>query len=176
MDTCKMTMRWSFSTCVLTRHHFRDHSPRDGKNLHFFQLIKACGVVFNFSVPLAGFLSTEAVFLCGNGYSVTLEQLRKHNAIEHDASLSRQDASTGNAWDVDPKAVAALTAECSSEQGLTFDDLCRYRAKLELKLEGGKLDWFHHIVAKGEGCLTIGVLGQGGGEDGTAVSSAVSIV
>lgn len=151
---------------ILTR---RNRRPRDGKNLGFFQLIEKCGEVFNFSAPLAALLSTEAMLLCGNGYSVTLEQLRKHNGIEHDASLSRADAVSGNAWTPDPKVIAAFLAECSSEEGLTFDDLCRYRAKLELALPEGKLDWFHNIVARGEACLTIGVLGTGGGEDGTAV-------
>jgi len=144
--------------------------PRDGRNLNFIQLVRVQCEVFNMSIPLAASLAFEAVFLCGNGLTVDLRQLRKHNAIEHDASLSRDDVDlTGNSWSVDPKLVAKMIAEYSSPEGLTFKDMARVRVKREKMLANvtKRLDWTHNKIALGEACLTIGIWGLGGGDDMT---------
>ncbi|KIM33590.1 hypothetical protein M408DRAFT_60998 [Serendipita vermifera MAFF 305830] len=63
--------------------------PRDGKNISIPQLVKALTGVYNLSYPLAFALASLGVILCGHGLYLDLEGLRKHNVIEHDASMVR---------------------------------------------------------------------------------------
>jgi len=141
---------------------------RDGRNLNLYTLIKAQVEVFNFSIPLASILSLGGLFICGNGLTVTLDQLKLHSwiSIEHDASLGRQDIRTGNNWTIDPKLVQAMVDECSSPKGLTFQDIARLRVHREATLPA-PMDKLHVGVAIREACLTIAQLGQGGGADQT---------
>jgi len=103
----------------------------------------------------------EAVFLCGNGRTVDLHQLRKHNVIEHDASLSRDDILTGDSWTVDRRLISDMYPE-GSDRGLTFKDIAAVRVKRERLLPKGRLDWAHNRIALGEASLVIGVWGLGG--------------
>ncbi|KAF8332681.1 Chloroperoxidase [Cantharellus anzutake] len=140
--------------------------PRDGRNLHFWQLVKIQTEVFNISTPLAVSLAFEAIFLCGNGMTCDMKQLRKHNHIEHDASLSRLDA-PGNSWSRNPHLIHEMMFRFSSPKGLTFNDIAKVRVAREklLRTKTGRLDFFHNRIALGEACLVIGVWGEGGGED-----------
>jgi len=142
--------------------------PRDGRNMYFRQLINVQTEIFNISVPLAASLAFEAVFLCGNGMTVDMKQLRKHNHIEHDASLSRLDA-PGNSWSRNAHLVDEMIHHFSSPQGLTFRDVAMVRVAREklLKTKTGRLDWVHNRIALGEACFVISVWGQGGEEDFT---------
>jgi len=144
------------------------HIPRDGRNLYFHQLVNVQTQVFNISVPLAASLAFEAVFLCGNGITVDMKQLRKHNHIEHDASLSRLDA-PGNSWSRNAHLVDEMMYEFSSPQGMTFRDIAKVRVAREklLTTKTGRLDWVHNRIALGEACLVTSVWGQGGEEDFT---------
>jgi len=139
---------------------------RDGRGLTLYALVKAQVEVFNISYPLALSLAVEAVFLCGNGLTATLEQVRAHNRIEHDASLSREDV-PGNSWQRDPELIKLLIADSGTIEGLSFKDMARVRVRREKTLKGRHLDFAHLRIALGEACLTIGVWGFGGGEDMT---------
>jgi len=139
---------------------------RDGRNLNLYTLVKAQVEVFNISYPLALSLAIEAVFLCGNGLTADLKQVRAHNKIEHDASLSRDDV-PGNSWQRNPELVNLLIADSGTIEGLSFKDMARVRVRREKTLGNKHLDFAHMRIALGEACLTIGVWGFGGGEDMT---------
>ncbi|KAF9520336.1 hypothetical protein BS47DRAFT_1254540, partial [Hydnum rufescens UP504] len=139
---------------------------RDGRNLNLYTLVKAQVEVFNISYPLALSLAIEAVFLCGNGLTADLKQVRAHNKIEHDASLSRDDV-PGNSWQRNPELVNSLIADSGTIEGLSFKDMARVRVRREKTLGNKHLDFAHLRIALGEACLTIGVWGFGGGEDMT---------
>ena len=62
-------------------------SPRDGKNISFFQLKNAIMEVYGLSSPFAATLAIGGVVKCGNGFRVNLGDLAAHNNIEHDASM-----------------------------------------------------------------------------------------
>jgi len=119
------------------------------------------------SIPLAASLAFEAVFLCGNGINVDMKQLRKHNHIEHDASLSRLDA-PGNSWSRNAHLIKEMICEFSSSQGLKFEDIAKVRVAREklLKTKTGRLDWVHNRIALGEASLVIGIWGKGDDLDG----------
>lgn len=64
-----------------------DGRPRDGKNISTTEFVSAITRIYNISYPLAYGLAIGGVALCGHGTRLDLEELRKHNAIEHDASI-----------------------------------------------------------------------------------------
>jgi hypothetical protein len=71
--------------------------PRDGRNLTIPMLVKAIGGGLNVSAEVATSLSTIGLTLSKSPSSgaFDLDDLNKHNAIEHDASLSRKDYDLG---------------------------------------------------------------------------------
>ncbi|KAG9293452.1 hypothetical protein G9A89_009176 [Geosiphon pyriformis] len=70
--------------------------PRDGKNLSIFTLTSAVWQVYRLDILVAGFLSSNAVLMLGSNGKINLDDLFKHNVIEHDASLTRNDLYDGN--------------------------------------------------------------------------------
>lgn len=74
-----------------------DILPRDGLNYSVPMLVKALGEAINVSSELATSLATLGVGLGSNPADGTfdLDDLEKHNALEHDASLSRKDYDLG---------------------------------------------------------------------------------
>lgn len=69
--------------------------PHDGKNISFRQLNTAVRQSFNFAPSFCFFVPHFAADFLGRSYlhdKFDLEELSKHNAIEHDASLTRHDA------------------------------------------------------------------------------------
>ncbi|EMD40830.1 heme-thiolate peroxidase [Gelatoporia subvermispora B] len=85
--------RYSRSPCpglnALANHGF---IPRYGQKITILELIHAICVVYNFSWLLAFVLALAGVMTCGNGWSVSLHDLAKHNVIEHDRSMVHDDA------------------------------------------------------------------------------------
>lgn len=142
---------------TLANHSYLNH---DGKGLTASQLIRAQVDLFHISYPLAASLAISSILLLGNGRTVTLEQLRKHQKIEHDASLSRHDASTGNNYSIVPELVEQLLADASwtisgsGEPGIIFRDLARARATRNATLTK-PLDAIHSGLALSESALII---------------------
>jgi hypothetical protein len=69
--------------------------PHDGKNITFRQLNTVVRQSFNFAPSFCFFVPTFAANFLNRSYwtdSFDLAELSKHNAIEHDASLTRHDA------------------------------------------------------------------------------------
>ncbi|KAF6826415.1 hypothetical protein CPLU01_09700 [Colletotrichum plurivorum] len=74
--------------------------PRDGKSIKMDDLISGLGKALNFDEALVRTLGTPAFATSTTGDATTfnLDDIAKHNVIEHDGSLSRADfAVTGNA-------------------------------------------------------------------------------
>jgi len=68
--------------------------PHDGKNIAFSQLNHCIRATFNFAPSFCFFVPKFAADFLDKSYwsdTFDLEELSKHNAIEHDASLTRQD-------------------------------------------------------------------------------------
>lgn len=69
--------------------------PHDGKNITFRDLNTTVRQTFNFAPSFCFFVPKFSADFLGRSYwtdRFDLAELSKHNAIEHDASLTRQDA------------------------------------------------------------------------------------
>ena len=69
--------------------------PHDGKNITFRELNTTVRQTFNFAPSFCFFVPKFSADFLGRSYwsdRFDLAELSKHNAIEHDASLTRQDA------------------------------------------------------------------------------------
>jgi len=138
-------------------------SNRDGRKLTIHALVDAMQRVYNFTKPLAYLLALSGVFLCGNGRTVNLDRLAKHNVIEHDASLSRQDAQPSDDYSpipADPNLVAHLM-RVSPETFLVLKDLAVARVIRESRAVSGPLGSLHAEIARAESGLILQVFGGG---------------
>ncbi|KAB8236469.1 peroxidase family protein [Aspergillus alliaceus] len=80
---------------TLANHGFL---PHDGRNLTRHNVVKGLSAALNFNASLASLMFDMAIIVNPepNATFFTLDQLNKHNLLEHDASLSRTDAYFGN--------------------------------------------------------------------------------
>ncbi|TFY81444.1 putative heme-thiolate peroxidase [Hericium alpestre] len=111
-------------------------------------------------------LSVVGVVMCGKGWKLDLEGLAKHDRIEHDASLTHDDAAPGAAYAptaVDSKLLQALLQQSSDGRGLTLQDLTKARAARDASLKK-PLDGFHDAIAQGEVALTFELFKDAQGE------------
>ncbi|KAH7075033.1 Chloroperoxidase [Paraphoma chrysanthemicola] len=108
--------------------------PHDGKNITFKQLNTVVRQSFNFAPSFCFFVPKFAADFLGRSYwsdSFDLAELSKHNAIEHDASLTRRDAAlVPDQGKPDLELVAELLAGATGRDGdgralLTKADLSR---------------------------------------------------
>ncbi|KAI1376432.1 glycosyl hydrolase family 61-domain-containing protein [Hypoxylon crocopeplum] len=80
---------------TLANHGFLQH---DGRNITREVVISAMGNALNFDEALANVMFEQAIGVNPepNATYFTLDNLNRHNVLEHDASLSRTDAFFGN--------------------------------------------------------------------------------
>lgn len=80
---------------TLANHGFL---PRDGHNITKDNAVAALGNGLNFDATLAGIMWEQALVANPepNATFFTLDNLNRHNVLEHDASISRTDAYFGN--------------------------------------------------------------------------------
>lgn len=98
--------------------------------------------------------------------TVNLEDLGKHNAIEHDGSLTRKDESQGDSLRLDPALLQAMLDD-SSTDFLDFNTLGRSRARLEKDMAARglpPLDGKADFIAYGEAALILQTFGQHTGQ------------
>ncbi|TDL21128.1 Cloroperoxidase [Rickenella mellea] len=110
--------------------------PHNGKNLSIMTLVRAMKSVYNLSTALSLLLAIGGTILCGNWLSLNLHDLALHNRIEHDASLTHEDALHGHKYapiDVDQSLVSDML-DCSPADDLTLEDLARVRARRDMTL------------------------------------------
>ena len=118
--------------------------------------------MYRFTIPLAYLLALAGVFLCGDGRTINLDCLAKHNVIEHDASLSRQDTQPPHDYapiPADPNLVAQLM-RVSSKSFLVLNDLAVFRVVRESQALGGPLSILHAEIARAESSLILQVFGN----------------
>jgi hypothetical protein len=85
-------------------------SPRDGKNISNERMEAALMAGYNMSHPLATFVTSIILPSVGKPGATTFDliDLRKHNAIEHDVSLTRHDIAQGDNYTFQPEMLKAL--------------------------------------------------------------------
>lgn len=99
--------------------------------------------------------------------SIDLKDLNQHDAIEHDASLTRDDAKSGDNHSMQPALLQALLDDSQGEF-LTTESLAKSRARREkdsLSKGSPKLGLKQNALAYGEAALLLQTLGKQ--EDGT---------
>lgn len=132
--------------------------PRDGKQINADIIIAALRKAFNLSRPLAFFLTRGATTLLGqSGKYFCLEDLARHNRVEHDASIYHKDASARDEYA--PITVSTEMLEQmfdDSENGIwmTPEDVARARVRREATYPKG-LDTIHAEVARGEMAIVL---------------------
>ncbi len=107
-------------------------------------------------------LSIVGTFLCGRHFTIDLEDLARHNVIEHDASLTHANAIPNGRYapvHVDKKRLQDLLNVSRNSKVLTFDDLVTVRANRDITL-GRPLNKAHSIIARGEVALTVQTFGD----------------
>ncbi|KZT12576.1 Cloroperoxidase [Laetiporus sulphureus 93-53] len=143
---------------ALANHNYL---PHDGRRISIPQLVRALTSVYSLSFPLAIILAVVGVFKCGGWWHIDLHDLAKHNAIEHDGSLTHDDTPRGSTFapiEVDSKLVHQLLSVSPCEW-LTLSDFAKARAERDQQMQT-PLDALHAEIARGEAVLTMEVLGQ----------------
>lgn len=117
------------------------------------------------SLLLAIILAVPGIWLCGNVWrlNVSLEDLAKHDALEHDGSLAHTDVPPDFRYAPCPPDHAKLKqlVDASSDgQSLTFDELVGRRAAMDAELVR-PFRFFHALVSKLETALLYNTLGHG---------------
>ncbi|KZP13757.1 Cloroperoxidase [Athelia psychrophila] len=101
---------------------------RDGRNISFVELTRTVQATYNFAPTFSFFLPNYAARFMHRSYSTgtfDLHELDKHNEIEHDASLMREDAYLEpDQSKIAPPLVEDLLARASGPSGeLTAKDI-----------------------------------------------------
>jgi hypothetical protein len=146
----------------LANHGFINHN---GQGILSTDLSAALSEVYHTSLPINTVLLTGGVALSHiNLFDVDLAQLGLHNGIEHDASLGHADANGAEFAPTVPDTARIDEFLAQNPDGITVETL----AKRRVELEGATpLDNIHDTIAKGEGALTVLIMGDTGGQDGT---------
>lgn len=180
MATC--TFSTSLSKWPQTNVALR--SPRDGKNIGFFDLLWGLKECYNLSTPLAIVLSLGNYILLKTVRRVSLYEIGAHGKIEHDASLVHEDTPAGEEFapiKIHPEWVDQLIADVKTrkEEGegpdagnkrtlMDAEDVARARVRRE-KLSS-PLDGLHAEIARGEMAIALGMWEvQVGGNKGVPV-------
>ncbi|KAI0053624.1 Cloroperoxidase [Auriscalpium vulgare] len=135
--------------------------PHNGRNITAPQLIRALRQVYHVSLPFATLLSLGGTVWCGSGWRLDLEDLAKHDHIEHNASLTHADAPEGNIYAPIPvdKELLQDMLDTSETDYLTFDDLVKTRVQRDQTLVE-PLNNTHTTISRGEVVLTVEALGD----------------
>jgi hypothetical protein len=144
---------------------------RDGKNLSAQDVTRGLRNCYGLSGPLAYFLSYVGFAILHKFGRISLYEIGKHNAVEHNASLVHFDTPNSEKLapiEIDPKLVELLCAdvrptakevEAKSKSGERFlmnaEDVARARIRREK--ECGTIDSVHQEIARGEMAIILGV-------------------
>jgi hypothetical protein len=107
-------------------------------------------------------LSIVGTFVCGRHFKIDLEDLARHNVIEHDASLTRANAIPNGRYapvNADKELLQNILDTSPNPDVITFDDLVTARANRDKTLIR-PLSKVHSIIAQGEVALTVQTLGD----------------
>lgn len=164
------------------------HFPRDGRNITFAMMEKKFLEVMGLSPEMTAILAIAALTVRDNETSVifgvrsnfgtrapgeklddgevyiNLDQLDRHGAIEHDASLVRLDYAQGDNHNIQPYLVDQFLAASSDGQHITQEDMGHFRRKRFQDQKAANLA-FHftpkeETIAFGEVGLVVGLFGE----------------
>jgi len=145
-------------------------SPQSGKNITLDMFKSALNEVYNVDPSFAQTLATNALqgvpHVEAGPNALNLADLNKHDVIEHDASLTRNDAIQGDNHSVQPGLVQALLDDAQGDY-LTVSSLAKSRARRDAdskKAGSPSLGVKMQTLANGEAALILQVLGHLGGK------------
>lgn len=144
---------------------------RDGKNLSIMDLTLGLMAGYNLSFPLAIFLSVGGFILLKRIRRISLFELGKHDAVEHNASLVHKDTPPHEKYapiEIQEGLVQQLIADAKTgnEEGegpeagdrrtlMDASDVARARVRREKS--SPPLDAVHAEIARGEMAIILGV-------------------
>ncbi|KAJ7077234.1 Chloroperoxidase [Mycena epipterygia] len=146
--------------------------PHDGRNIKFTDMAQAVQMAYNFSPTFSRFVPSFSAGILHRKYQTDmcdLAELNLHNGIEHDASLTRQDAKYDP--DQDKPYLPFITEFLASASGkdhdgnpvLTAADLSRYLGKRRSEGKASNPDFtlgkFHKIVGSTNSSTLITIFG-----------------
>ncbi|KZT23254.1 Cloroperoxidase [Neolentinus lepideus HHB14362 ss-1] len=134
--------------------------PHDGRNIRPRVLINALQEGYNLTYLLAAFLTYGGFTLLGQFAQVSLDDLCRHNRVEHNASLVHEDTRPGSEYA--PKVplveyMQALEADSSDGKYITNFDVAKARVRRET--ESADVDAIHAEIARGEMALVLRIFG-----------------
>ncbi|KAF3905012.1 Chloroperoxidase [Arthrobotrys entomopaga] len=146
--------------------------PHDGKNIKFSDLNHRIRETFNFAPTFCFFVPKFAADFLNRSYwkdTFDLEEINLHNAIEHDGSLTRQDAAlVPDQGKPDLKLVHDLLAEATGKMPdgsarLTIPDLSRALSKRRVDAKKTNKDYsesfFHNIFGSSNSSTMLTLFG-----------------
>jgi hypothetical protein len=131
--------------------------PHDGKDISFTELSTKIRQTYNFASTFCYFVPKSAADFLNRSYwtgRFNLEELSLHNAIEHDASLTRQDtALVPDQGKPDLKLVQDLLKEATGKMPdgsprLTMSDLSRALSKRRVDARKTNKDYTESLYHK----------------------------
>ena len=139
-------------------HHICAHRPRDGKQLNATILLNGLEHGYGLSSVLAHVLVYGGIALLGQVGSFGLDDLARHNRIEHDASLVHDDTPDRDEYAplaVNQTLVEQFLEQAKDKKAMTVEDVARARVWRESKCPG--LDKLHSEIARGEMAIVLGL-------------------
>ena len=136
--------------------------PRDGKQLTAPILIRALQECYGLSTPLAEFLVHGGIYLLGQEGAFGLDDLARHNRIEHDASLVHDDAKGRDEYaPISPNLQLVKNLLLHSKDGrvMTVEDVAR--ARVERESQCPVLNCMQAEIARGEMAIALDLFGHG---------------
>lgn len=141
-------------------------SPRNGRNISGGDLVRAMSATYNVSTPLGYIVAYGTLFLIGKLFHrVSLNDLAYHHGVEHDASLTRQNAlpaAKHGPTHACPVLCKQLLDDAHDGGYYTVEELSKARIRRE-KEPGTSMDELRKEIARGEAALALNLFG---GEDG----------
>jgi len=135
--------------------------PRDGKQLTASVLIRGLEEGYGLSGPLANVLAIGGVALLGQLGTFGLNDLARHNRIEHDASLGHRDTKGRDEYaplSPDSTLVKQFLDHANDGRLMTVEDVARARVLRESQCPA--LNNLHAEVARGEMAIALGLFSE----------------
>lgn len=152
------------------------NSPRNGKNISPSDFVHGLKSGYHLSTFFAWFLTIGTYILLRQFTNLSLNDLARHNYIEHDASLAHQNTEIDAEYapcEVDDTLLAALCddAKTPGKECARLNAVDIARARVRREKESPKLSSTHAEVARGEMAIALGVFGgKNGSKEGIPVA------
>ena len=146
-------------------------SARDGKNLSAMDITRGLKACYGLGTFCAMFLSFGGYFMIRKFRRISLYEIGKHNAVEHNASLVHHDTAELQTYapiDIDHSLVDALVSDVKPSQTeikksqdpnakflMNYEDVARARIRREAECK--PIDGLHAEIARGEMAIILGV-------------------